>query len=192
MFEEAYGRASQIQGWFSRADFEKLHELLTATIDGCVLEVGSFLGRSTAFISHYHPVICIDPWRLGPKWAEALKKRGVEVDARGSSFYSAFERFAMTENPFGSRVVAIRKCDYDVWPAWGGRIGLMHLDHLHTENAVFNSLRAWRRHLSPGAKVYVHDSNVPDVMKGIKRSGIEILEVVAASEFQPAVCAFTT
>lgn len=188
-YEDAYDLASKVPGWFSEYDFGKLYELLQENPPGVVLEVGSFLGRSAVFISCFRPVVCIDPWKLGPWFRRKISGLRPEVDLSGEDFSFLFQEYAIQNNPFGHRITPIKAKDDAVWDEWShGPIGLLHLDHEHTDEAVYKSLHGWQKHLLPDAKMYLHDSHLEAVAKGIRRSGVRVLHTVRESKALPVVC----
>lgn len=197
-FEENYARIEHIPGWFSKEDCLALWDLMQKHEKGLVVEIGSFLGRSATFISALHHVICIDPWRIHPRRipkvyekirAEDTKTEIMEIDPESNTLYPLFEKYAIKENEFGYRVGTIQGCDHTIWDQWSlGKIGLMHLDHEHSNNAVYNSLINWRRHMLPNAPILIHDMGYLDIDVGVARSMIHIEKRVRDSMFHPIVC----
>jgi hypothetical protein len=185
-FEEAWSICLKIPGWFSKEDAMKLWDLTSGLTD--VVEIGSFLGRSATLLScveTIESVTCIDPWIAGPKMQKCIYNK----TNSDKSFFDLFSEFtSCTTNCH--KIRRIQAFDYDVCESWEHKIEFIHLDHLHTEAAVFNSLVLWKRHLLPKAKVMIHDSNLIEVMNGIERSGITIEHIVKESIFEPAICSW--
>lgn len=197
-FEENYKRIEHIPGWFSKEDCQAMWGLMQQHKEGLVVEIGSFMGRSATFISAMHNVICIDPWKIGKGQAHDLynkikledkKSQPIEADLEIENFYHIFKKYAITENEYGYRVGSIIEYDYKLWDTWSlGKIGLLHLDHKHTEDAVYNSLLNWRRHLLPSATIFIHDMNFKNVAKGVAKSMIHIQKRIRSSLYEPVIC----
>lgn len=189
-FEEAWLICDQIPGWFTKQDAKELWELSLDKEE--VVEIGSFLGRSATLltcIDSVKSVICIDPWIAGQRLKECIANK-VPTSLYVKNFFELFLHFT-NKGPFHEKITTIKYMDSEACVGWNKKIELIHLDHLHTEKCVSNSLMIWRKHLLPKAKIMIHDSNIPDVMRGIKNSGITIHKIIKDSEFAPAICSWT-
>lgn len=184
-FEEAWGESKKIPGWLSEIDAKILWQLCSG-LEGPVVEVGSFLGRSSVLISHICDVVCIDPWIAGLRFRRCIFDK-IPSHLDNLNFMELFLHYT-SSTTYNHRIKPIRCFDYDLFPFWRSKIDLLFLDHVHTKNSVVKSLLGWRPYFSSKSRVLVHDSNLKEVMDGLKSSKIKIERVYNESEFAPALC----
>jgi hypothetical protein len=167
-------RILAVQGQLLPEEAELLYELARDACEGCIVEVGSFRGRSaTALVlgtragSHV-PVYAIEPHETF-------------VGILGGKFGPA-DRKAFFENTLRADVVeTIRLVNVSsdvITPGWERPVALLWLDGDHTYEGVTRDFRCWRPHLAPHAVVALHDSNDPKL--GPARL---IDEIVASGDF---------
>ena len=182
-----YEKINHVPGWFSFEDAVTIYECMPS--DGLVVEVGSFAGKSSRFISFFADVICIDPLKSTNDHFISCVKRAVGSETVDGNFESLFYKYAIKENENGHRVKIIKNYDFDVWDSWSyGKIGLLCIDHHHSERSVCESLVNWRKNLTKDAFVVVHDAMHKGVLAGIASSNICVHKVVRESLYCPAVC----
>lgn len=125
--------------------------------DQCIVEIGSFRGKSTAFLasgSKGAKVYAVDPWDL----AGNVTGRFGFADP---STREVFER-QLRACRLWSKVTPIQAFSTDAAKEWSGPpIGLLFVDGDHTETAVRADLDAWSPHLAPGAVVAFDDYRTP-------------------------------
>lgn len=156
---EDLARILDVAGQLLPDEAALLWGLARSTTEGCIVEVGSFRGRSAtalalgALAGHGAPVYAVDPHEPF-------------VGVLGGRFGPA-DRKAFFENTLRAGVVeAIRLVNLSsevVAPGWNRPVGLLWLDGDHTYEGVARDWRAWRPHLLPRAAVAFHDSNDPQL-----------------------------
>jgi len=150
-FARAWSEASFIHGWMRRSEADLLFELAAAVPVGQdIVEVGSYLGRSTAFLG----------LGAGP---------GVTVHAvdpmTSEQFQGNMEKVGVTDKLETHTAFSV-----DAARDYAGRpIGMLFIDAIHTERAVFEDGTVWSPHLAPGCLVAFDDFNRATVVKGVQR-----------------------
>lgn len=126
----------------------------------CIVEIGSFRGRSMAFLatgSHYGkrvPVYCID------LWLEARKLVGKRKGARFPAIYDpkTRARFDARAEAYGHGLVTPIMGDSPVVAQmWTQPVGLLFVDGAHDYDAVKADLTAWLPHCTATATIAFHD-----------------------------------
>lgn len=186
-FEEAWKICDNIPGWFSKKDAE-IYWRLCNECQGKVVEIGSFLGKSSVLASFSKQIICIDPWIAGPNMLKCIREKTPD-HLHHLSFKELFDYYTFN---FKENIEVIQDYDFNLYANWKkGPIDLIHLDHLHTESAVSNSLNGWKKHASKKCKILVHDSNIKGVMDAvINNNDIIIEEIINKSEYKPIICRY--
>lgn len=114
--------------------------------DRAIVEIGSFRGKSTAFLadgarqcgSH---VWAVDPWDLP---GNPYGKHGFSAPEVRESFEAQLRACRLW-----SRVTPVRAFSTDAAAGWAGpEIGLLYIDGDHTEAAVRADVAAWSPHLA--------------------------------------------
>lgn len=125
-------------------------------VDHAIVEVGSYLGRSTCFLASGTAgahIWAVDPWDLP---GNRDSKR--HAFAR-SSTREAFHRH-LIECGVAHKVTAVQAFSLDAAAAWDGPpIGLLYIDAVHSYEAVKADYEAWTPHLAPGGVVAFDDAN---------------------------------
>jgi predicted O-methyltransferase YrrM len=167
-FSSAADRAESIHGWLSRAEAELLFHLAARVEPGqVVVEIGSFLGRSTAHIAlavaDGVPVYAIDPHTGDKTWVERFSIRDADTSP-------AFRR-NMTQVGVESRVHAVVATSADAAAQWTEErpIGLLFIDGWHSSDAVFEDGSLWLPRLAAGGCVVFDDWASPEVWDGMMR-----------------------
>lgn len=182
-----YEKVEHVPGWFSFEDAVALYNCIPE--EGIVVEVGCFCGKSARFISSFIDVVCIDPLKSYNDHFLSCARRVTDSEIDNGDFECFFKQHAILDNENRHRIQLIKKCDFDVWSNWKyGKIGLLYIDHEHTENSVFESIVNWEKHLTKDAFVVVHDAMHKGVLSGIARSNIRVCKIVRESLYCPAVC----
>ena len=119
--------------------------------DQAIVEIGSFRGKSTAYLAqgskdgHGAPVFAIDPWDLP---GNVYGKHGFTAPEVREVFESQLRAARLW-----SRVTPIKAFSVDAASAWSGPpIGLLFIDGDHTEPAIRADLAAWTPHLAHGRR----------------------------------------
>lgn len=140
----------------SQAEAELLLGLASQVTEGCIVEVGSFQGRSTIALSRGAPdgtaVFAVEPHE---PFTGAI--RGHQFGPRDRA---AFYRNMLLSRAY--RNVRLLNVGSDVLsPGWRISVGLLWLDGDHTYSGVRGDLDAWRPHLARNAVVVFDDSSNP-------------------------------
>lgn len=161
-------KASKIPGWLSGREGRLLYELAKRYDErGDVVEVGSFQGKSTAFLAQAVKengkgrVVSIDP-HLG----ETHAVKG------GPRFGETFGKFKKNLRDLGlsKLVTPIRKTSREASKSWKGAIAVLNVDALHEYEFAKEDLSLWLPYLVPGGVVICHDafSPYPEVFRAVK------------------------
>lgn len=171
--EDFLAKTDQISGWLSRREGLLLHyfaKLLGRK--GEVVEVGSFQGKSTAFMAQalkdlgIGKVAAIDPHlgethvaKTGPKFGETFSK-----------FKGNLHKLGLSQN-----VLAIRKTSAKANKGWKKSIAVLNIDGLHEYEFAKQDLDLWLPHLILGGVVICHDafSPFPEVFAAVKKTVFE-------------------
>ena len=165
----------KMEGMISFEEGCLLYQLARAVRGRCIVEVGSYRGRSTAMLAHGSmdgqsvPVYAIEPHEVFT---------GVLGGKFGPEDRGAFFR-AMVETASYPVVRLVNLSSEQVAPAWDKLIGLLWLDGDHAYAGVKRDFECWLPHLAPDAIVAFHDSTDPKL--GPRQV---INEAVASGRFQ--------
>lgn len=166
-FAEVWKVASLIPGWFAEdnavAQFLVLAELRPKTI----VEIGSYLGRSTVFYAKSQEVLGIDGTvtAIDPHTGDRqhLEKLGVSKLASYDMFQSHLDAASMTD-----RVRPIVASSHDAATQWSGPIDFLFIDGWHSYDAVIEDGHDWVPHVTEKAVAIFDDATrYPDVRRAI-------------------------
>jgi MMP 1-O-methyltransferase len=145
-----------VQGSVNEAEAGELMRLASEVPpDACIVEVGSFRGRSTTALA------------LGAKGAPvyAIEPHESFQGIYGTEF-GPQDRRAFFENMLRVGVVEdvrlVNLSSEVVSRGWTRSIGLLWIDGDHTPEGVRRDFEAWERFLRPGGVVAFHDALDPD------------------------------
>lgn len=154
---EAIKPALETEGATSPEELFHLFELAQSVRDGCIVEIGSWRGRSAVALAlgskcaYRVPVYCIEPH-------ESFH------DICGGN-YGAIDRNAFFQNMLRANVLDIVRLvnlssEY-VTREWPTAVGLLWVDGDHSYKGVKRDMACWLPHLRPDATVAFHDSLEP-------------------------------
>jgi len=170
--DPALDAVMKIEGSTSAEVIEHLFELAQEIRDGCIVEVGSCRGRSTAALArgsqraHKIPVYAVEPHE---------NFRGIYNGVFGEK-----DRIAFFENMLKLGVLdVVRLVNLDsryITRAWPIPVGLLWIDGDHRYQVVRSDVLSWLPHLRPDAKLVFDDANDPragpyHVVEELVRSG---------------------
>lgn len=166
-------RTNKIPGWLSKREGRLLYELAKLYGKGGeVVEIGSFQGKSTAFLAQAVKengegrVASIDP-HLGETHATK----------NGSHFGETFLKFKknLRNLELDEFVVSLRKTSREASKAWKRKIAVLNIDALHEYEFAKEDLSRWLPHLIPGGVVICHDafSPYPEVFQAVREKIFE-------------------
>ncbi|MDQ1680557.1 MAG: hypothetical protein QOI42_1416 [Frankiaceae bacterium] len=165
---EALWQRMWVPGWLDLPQAALLFHLAAyGEGTGRVVEVGSYLGRSTVVLGAgarhggRPGVVAVDPHE-GNNGRE-----GSEGDDGDASTYALF-RHHLSAFELDTDVQAIRASSTDAAATWHEPIRLLYVDGLHTEEAVHADLAAWGPFLEEGGAVVLDDFGEPQVAAGVR------------------------
>lgn len=162
-------KATAIRGGVSKPKLRALYRLAKACREGCIIEVGSYKGRSTVALAYgsLHgagvPVYAIEPHE---------EFEGVFGGHFGPRDRADFFR-AMLRTKGWKAVRLVNLSSEVVVSGWRTPVGLLWIDGDHSYEGVSRDFRCWEPHLTPAAKVAFDD--VHEEVGGVKRFVDELL-----------------
>jgi len=141
-------KANTISGHLNLLEGISLQGIVSRLPQGsCVVEIGSYLGRSSAFICEALPgksqLVCIDIWEN-----DTMKPKRQK---------DAFLKFKKNMAGYENKYTAIRGKSNEVVCTWQRPIDLLWIDGDHSYEACLSDLTRWFPHLKQGCWVVVHD-----------------------------------
>jgi predicted O-methyltransferase YrrM len=140
----------------------------------CIVEVGSYRGRSTSFLAqgshegHAVPIYAVDLWTDAPELQATRKGNLKPYPYRLSETRAAFDD-AMSYHGHGL-VTAIQGDSVTVAKAFRQPVGLLFLDGSHAYGDVYADLTAWSPKVPYGGKIALHDWHFRAVRKAARRT----------------------
>lgn len=156
---ELLAKVTAIDGWLEVDEAERLFELARQVTDGCIVEVGSYRGRSTAALALGSqagggaPVYAVEPH-------EAFT--GVYGGKFGGPDRELFMRTMLALGLAGT-VRLVNLSSEIVTPGWARPVALLWIDGDHRYEGVRRDIDCWRPHLLPTATVVFDDAVDPDI-----------------------------
>jgi hypothetical protein len=186
--------ADGIPGMCDEFKLRALVEIAASAVEGDVVEIGTWWGKSAYILSHLArhagigPLLCVDPW------ADEWLKQGEKLVDHGSAQVDAeeaFEVFRIGLTPFARGDInylrmpsteAARVYRRDLvldTPGFGstrysGAVSILHIDGNHAYNAAKADVEAWANLVVPGGWVVIDDYIWP-YGDGPRRVGDEFL-----------------
>jgi predicted O-methyltransferase YrrM len=163
-----------IEGWLKIEDSELLFAAAASVRSGCIVELGSYRGRSTVALCAGSasrtrtPVYAIEPHEHFV---------GVKGSVFGPSDRRAFFKTMLTTR-FANIVRLINATSQVVTPGWDKPVSLLFIDGDHRYEAVLSDFCAWRPHLVDGAIVILYDATGAG-------TGLVIRELVSEGALTP-------
>ncbi|MGP8068317.1 MAG: class I SAM-dependent methyltransferase [Candidatus Bathyarchaeia archaeon] len=146
-----------VEGWLSAPECSLLYDLASQVSSGCIVEVGSYRGRSTVALAKGSlanggvPVYAIDP-------------HDQFIGAMGWVF-TPKDRIAFLENILRTQVAEIvhivNLSSEVVVKGWREEVKLLWIDGDHRYEAVKRDLNCWTPFVSKECPVAFHDSTYP-------------------------------
>jgi predicted O-methyltransferase YrrM len=157
--QETLDKIMSVEGGITAQEAQLLYTAAQTVKDGCIVEVGSYLGRSTAALAlgtragYYVPVYAVDPHEsfrgiLGGNFGPADR----------TIFMQNMLRLEITDVV---RMVSVSS-EY-ITASWPDVVGLLWIDGDHRYKAVKRDLACWLPHLRPNATIIFHDATDPRI-----------------------------
>jgi predicted O-methyltransferase YrrM len=159
MPEEVASIVAAIEGAISIEECHLLYRLAAGVVEGCIVEIGSYRGRSTAALARGSmagggvPVYAIEPHErfTGILGGEFFPRDRAE-------FFKAVLAAGVSET-----VRLVNLSSEVVTSGWTQPVGLLWIDGDHRYPQVKRDFECWRRFLTAGALVAFHDSLDPEL-----------------------------
>ncbi len=144
----------KIDGWLSLNSAELLFTAAAAVRVGCIVEVGSYRGRSTT-------ALCAGSAAGGKVPVYAIEPHEQFIGVKGGVFSASDRRSffrTMLMTKFTGFIRLINATSEVVTPGWDKPVSLLFIDGDHRYEAVLSDFLNWRPHLINGALVIFQDS----------------------------------
>ena len=158
-------KSSTIGGWIFEGEHEVLWDLATREGRGDILEIGSWMGKSTCILAGackerlpQTRVYCVDPFDLSGAPAQEAYHRRLVADASGT-FYQFLEN--ARRHDFESHVVPIGARSEQALPGLGLRLRMIFVDGAHDFDSVDRDVRLSLPMLEEGGVLVLHDCDDP-------------------------------
>ncbi len=161
---------NKIPGWLSLNEGLFLERIAKTTenLNGVIVEVGGFKGKSTIFLAQGKgKIYSIDP-HTGI----------VEPKLRFPNTYKEFRKNLKMTNTL-HKIVPVVKTSRVASKKWNKKIRLLFIDALHDEQSALFDFETWSQHLVDDGVVAMHDS----FMKWCGSEKIALKKIVNSSEF---------
>ncbi|MBW3595129.1 MAG: class I SAM-dependent methyltransferase [Actinobacteria bacterium] len=148
-----------VRGWLSPEQADLLYREAAAVDQGCIVEVGSYRGRSTIALAlgaqagGKAPIYAIEPHE---------EFRGPLGGEFGPEDRGAFYRNMLRTGVY-PHVRLVNLTSRVVTPGWNLPVGLLWIDGDHNYDAVREDFLCWLPHLVPGASVIFDDATRGEV-----------------------------
>lgn len=163
-FRDLVPNFTSVQGWLDLPEAEELFRAAARARSGCIVEVGSYHGRSTlalcagSSVGAQLPVYAIEPHE------EAVGVLGGKFGPQDRAAF--FRNFSRT--PLVRHVRLINSTSSVVAKGWGKPVSLLFIDGDHHYKAVHADFASWEPHLARGATVVFDDPDLPGPEMEIK------------------------
>jgi len=152
-FEDIYKEVDKLQGWMPKPDCRELYDYVSQVENGLIVEIGSFMGRSTLTMALSSPtskIISIDPYlKVHHSIKETPKnvKRKCIKAMKGQNWKL---RHAKSEV---------------VGRTWNKLIDFLVIDGDHHVQVLEKDIELFVPHVKKGGWVFFHDYNIADFVE---------------------------
>jgi predicted O-methyltransferase YrrM len=156
-FTEVWYHADAIPGWFGEVSAAAFWGVISATRPRTVVEIGSYLGRSTVFLGLAVKALCGPDARLvsiDPHTGDRQLLEGLGLERLGSlDLFRLHVAGAGISDILDTRVARSE----EVGAGWTDPVDLLFVDGWHSYDAVRSDLRTFGANLSAGGVVCCDD-----------------------------------
>jgi predicted O-methyltransferase YrrM len=171
--------ALDVEGWLSEPQALLLATAASRVKEGCVVELGSWKGRSTSVLGlvckGIRPVIAVDSWTGAPgSGADGHAEALLHPEGVFAQWQANMERLDLLDTVqarHGDTAEVAKN------PNLPDKIGMLFIDAEHSTQKVLDDFRAWEPYLLEGATVIFHDFDWTSVQAAIAELGI-VVEIV--------------
>ena len=152
-FETALVAVEGVEGFTSPVELSLLYHLAAVRAEGEIVEIGSYLGRSTIVLAHAAveagspPVVAVDPH------TRALGYDGEEPFDTRAQFEANVARAGVQDMVRLEHALSTEAAER--WS--GGKVRLLFVDGWHSHEAVLADVHSWAPYLAAGASVVFDD-----------------------------------
>lgn len=148
----------EIEGWFGPDQLARVAERAASTPDGgCIVEIGSFRGRSMVAIARSAPtdvaVYAIDPHAGNDRGPQEISGYEAEAAQDHEVFTANLDRAGVAD-----RVTYVRKFSHDAHGDVPDGIDMLHIDGAHRFGPARSDIRWWGDRVTPGGVMLIHDA----------------------------------
>lgn len=168
-----------IWGWFGNANY--LLDIINTHRPKIVVELGSWLGTSTAFlaenIGNNGVVYAVDVWEETSECLVALPRTITDPDAFFKNLYHQFLSNMIYLN-LDHKVIPIKSTSLLAAQEIDIQVDLVYVDASHAEEDVYNDIKAWYPKLVSGGLMCGDDWQWPTVRAGVMRIAKDLNQTV--------------
>ncbi|TCZ75346.1 class I SAM-dependent methyltransferase [Paenibacillus albiflavus] len=164
---QLYGFIEQVDGWLTHLEQTALLHLpaLVDHLDGEIIEIGSFKGKSTVSLG------------LGSKWISERKRSIYAIDLfipsiEYGEYYHDFEK-NIRGYQLENYVIPIKKYSHEALPECPERISALFIDGDHNYLSVKKDIELYSPRVEAGGMIAFHGYNV---YEGVQRAVDELCE----------------
>jgi MMP 1-O-methyltransferase len=154
-----------IEGWQAEGEAELLYRTAKAArVDGVILEIGSYKGKSTvclasgSFEGARKPVFAVDP-----HLTDYEQKNHNQGRSSFEDFKANIERAGVAH-----MITPIVKRSEEAVKEWDRPIAVLWIDGDHSYEAATRDFKDWSPFVTPGGTVLFHDSTYPAVDRVVR------------------------
>lgn len=178
--------SSEVEGHLNPAEADLLEHLASEVVAGCIVEIGSFRGKSTIRLAHGARVSGCEVYAVDPH--DPFNDNG--------TWFGIEDRAVFLQNILNAGVADIVKPVFlksHVAGAcgWKEPIGLLFVDGDHTYEGAKRDIKCWVHHVVSGGLIAFHDSWFEDVSRAITELLADERYKVVARADATAVIQFT-
>jgi len=171
-FEEIFAQVDGINGWMSKEDCSVLNKYASRMERAKMVEIGSFLGRSTKVLLLSSPtskVVSVDPYADNYQYAKDSPFIVINIPPD-----DAFNQINNNLREFGNWKL-VRERAHNVGKEWKENIDFLFIDGDHSYEHVSQDIADWVPGVKSGGYVLFHDYESP-AFPGIAQAISEVKE----------------